>query len=258
MIGAPSYANQELQITQSDLFFYYTYNTDNNTYQVTSAGENVTFKSLHSYMVQYAGNITWNPWTLTPPSSVSRKNTDSKQDNYSLRLALMAGEKMADQTFVQLKAEGATADYDMNMDLTKLLSNGTNIYTLAGEDKIQLAGSVMPTEKANIPVGVKISAAGEYTFRMPDGTDGISAILIDNETGTHTNLLLNNYTINLNAGTYENRFYLAVDPDCVNTSLEDINGAMKAHSETAQKYIINGELIIKTANGIYDAIGKRK
>lgn len=258
MIGAPSYANQDLTLTQSDLFFYYTYNTDDNTYQVTSAGENVTFKSLHSYMVQYAGNITWNPWTLTPPSSVSRKNTDSKQDNYSLRLALMAGEKMADQTFVQLKAEGATADYDMNMDLTKLLSNGTNIYTLAGEDKIQLAGSVMPTEKANIPVGVKISAAGEYTFRMPDGTDGISAILIDNETGTHTNLLLNNYTINLNAGTYENRFYLAVDPDCVNTSLEDINGAMKAHSETAQKYIINGELIIKTANGIYDAIGKRK
>ena len=259
MIGAPSYANKELKITQNDLFFYYTYNTTDNTYQVTSAqGNNVEFKSLHSYMVQYAGTIDWKQSPLAPPSSVVRRNTNSKQDSYSLRLELMKGDKIADQTFVQLKAEGATADYDMNMDLTKLLNSSANIYTLAGEDEIQLAGSVMPTEKANIPVGVAISTAGEYTFSMPDGTDGISAVLVDNETGIHTDLLLSNYTVHLNAGTYENRFYLAVDPNRVNTSLEDINGAMKAHSETAQKYIINGELIIKTANGIYDAIGKRK
>lgn len=260
MIGAPSYANKEQTLTQSDIFFYYTYNTHDNTYTVTSAQNaevEVPFKSLHSYMVQYAGTINWETWTLTPPASVAaRKNADSERDSYSFRLELQqtATNKM-DQTFITMQPEGATEAFDMNKDLTKMLSSGTNIYTLAGEEKIQLAGSVLPTAKTTIPVGVQVNTTGEYTFSMPDGTDGVSVTLVDNQTGVHTNMLLDNYTTTINAGTSESRFFLVIDPQSTSTAVDNING--DTNTDT-QKYLIDNQLIIRTANGIYDAQGRKR
>jgi len=258
MIGAPSYANKTQTLTQSDVFFYYEYITDDNTYRVTSTqNEEVKFKSLHSYMVQYAGTITWQTWTLTPPASVAaRKNADSEKDSYSFRLELQqtATNKM-DQTFITMQPEGATEAFDLNKDLTKMLSSGTNIYTLAGEEKIQLAGSVLPTAKTTIPVGVQVNTTGEYTFSMPDGTDGVSVTLVDNQTGVHTNMLLDNYTTTINAGTSESRFFLVIDPQSTSTAVDNING--DTNTDT-QKYLIDNQLIIRTANGIYDAQGRKR
>ena len=108
-------------------------------------------------------------------------------------------------------------------------------------------------EKAIVPVGVRIATAGEYTFRMPDGTDGIAVTLVDNATGTHTNMLMSEYTVTLNAGTIENRFYLVVDPDRTATSVENIGEEAKG----VEKFLIDGKLFIRTADGIFDAKGQR-
>ena len=257
MIGAPSYADKTQTLTQNDIFFYYTYNTDDNTYTVTSTqGKPVEFKSLHSYMVQYAGIINWNTANKLPNSVAARKNADSEKDSYSFRLELQqtATNKM-DQTFITMQPEGATEAFDLNKDLTKMLSSGTNIYTLAGEEKIQLAGSVLPTAKTTIPVGVQVNTTGEYTFSMPDGTDGVSVTLVDNQTGVHTNMLLDNYTTTINAGTSESRFFLVIDPQSTSTAVDNING--DTNTDT-QKYLIDNQLIIRTANGIYDAQGRKR
>ena len=114
-------------------------------------------------------------------------------------------------------------------------------------------------EKATVPVGVRVDAAGEYTFRMPDGTDGISVTLVDNVTGTHTNMLMSEYTVTLNAGTIENRFYLVVDPDRTATSVENIGEEAKGEEAKDQikKFLIDGKLFIRTADGIFDAKGQR-
>ena len=253
IIGVPSYADTTQTLTQDDMLYYYTYNTANNTYTPTSAqGAKVQFKSMHAYMVQYAGNINWqSTWELQPQQILARR-TAEMPNHYSLRLELQRDGQYADQTFIQLQAEGATTDYDMNQDLTKIINADANIYTLAGEKRIQLAGNVLPSAKTTIPVGIQVAQAGTYTIALPDGTSGISATLVDNQTGTHTNLLLDNYTITLDAGNHENRFYIVLDPERTATAVENIGDAQ---GDNVQKFLIDGQLIIRTSQGVYNAIG---
>lgn len=263
MIGVPSYADKKT-LTPDEPIYYYEYQAKDNTYQVTtttaklrdpdissSEAKSVTFKSMHSYMVQYAGTINWRNWATTPQQLAARRNTHSEQDTYSLRLELQRNGTYADQTFVQLKDE-STTDYDMNIDLTKLMNSGTNIYTLAGEQRIQLAGSVIPVAETTIPVGVKVAAAGEYTLAMPDGTDGITALLIDYETNTTTDLLLSDYTVTLPKGSTENRFALIVKPRKTATRMENIGEGAK----DADKYIIDGALYLQRDGKLYNAQGQ--
>ena len=255
IIGVPSYANKEQTLGQNNLLYFYTYNTANNTYDPTSAqGEKVQFNSMHAYMVQYAGYINWKSWSLTqePQSVVARRQSAEAQENYALRLELQRDGQYADQAFVQLQAEGATADFDMNQDLTKIINAGANIYTLAGDKHIQLAGNVLPIAKTTIPVGIQVTQAGTYTISLPEGTSGISATLVDNLTGTHTNLLLEDYTVTLNTGTTEGRFYIVLDPERSATAVENIGDAQ---GDKAQKFLIDGQLIIRTEQGVYDATG---
>lgn len=256
IIGVPSYADKNLQqeLTAGDVLYYYTYHT-NNTYTPTSAKDaTVQFKSMHAYMVQYAGDINWKSWSRTqePQSVVARRQSAETQEDYALRLELQRDGQYADQAFVQLKAEGATADFDMNQDLTKIINAGANIYTLAGEKRIQVAGNVLPIAKTTIPVGIQVAQAGTYTIALPEGTSGISTTLVDNQTGTHTNLLLEDYTITLDAGSHENRFYIVLDPERTATAVENIGDAQ---GDKAQKFLIDGQLIIRTEQGVYDATG---
>ena len=259
IIGVPSYANKEQTLTQENLLYYYTYNNKENTYSVTSAQgaqiKQIKFKSMHAYMVQYAGYINWQSWTLTPESKsvVARQQSAEAVEKYALRLELQRDGQYADQAFIQLKAEGATADFDLNQDLTKIINAGANIYTLAGEKRVQVAGNVLPIAKTTIPVGIQVAQAGTYTIALPDGTSGISATLVDNLTGTHTNLLLDNYTVTLNTGTTEGRFYIVLDPERTATAVENIDN--EAQSDKAQKFLIDGQLIIRTKQGVYDATG---
>jgi len=169
-------------------------------------------------------------------------------------LEIAQDDVMADQTFVQLQQEGATAEFDMNLDLTKIINSGANIYTLAGEQRIQSAGNALPMGEAVVPVGVQIAAEGEYTFRMPDGTEGMVVELIDYETNTRTNLLLSDYTTTLPAGSFENRFALIVKPDKVATDVEQIGEGVK-NNEAAKKYIIDGKLYLQKGGLLYDAQG---
>jgi hypothetical protein len=111
----------------------------------------------------------------------------------------------------------------------------------------------MPVANTTIPLGVVIAAAGEYTFAMPEGTDGIMVELIDYEANTTTNLLFNDYTVNLPKGTFENRFALSVKPDKTATSLENIFN--EATGDEVKKFIIDGVLYMQKDGVLYDAQG---
>ena len=253
VIGAPSYANKNINIRQDDLFYYYKYNTSDNTYTVqeTTSEE---FKSMHSYMVQYAGNITWKAWEQQPEQIAARRNADYEPQICNLGLQLMQNSQTLDQTFVRMQEDDATAEFDMNLDLTKIINSGANIYSLAGEKKIELAGNVLPVADITIPLGVVIRKTGDYTFSMPAGTDGTVVELIDYEANTRTNLLLSDYIVNIPAGTHTNRFALSVAPSKIATSLESAeNNAAKG----INKYIINGQMVIVRDGANYNAMGQK-
>ena len=262
VIGIPSYANKNQTLKQNDLFYFYTYKTSDNTYSVTTAdprdGEetksnSVAFKSMHSYMVQFAGKINWrNEWQLNA-LGLAAKKTDSEYQTHSLRLELQQNGMQTDKTFIKLQdKDGITDEFDLNIDLTKIINSGANIYTLAGKELIQLAGNVLPVGEAIIPLGIQLDAAGEYTFAMPDGTDGITVELIDYETNTRTNMLLDEYTVNLGKGTFETRFALHVKPDKTATGVENIT--TPSHSDV-RKFIIDGVLYMQKDGALYDAQG---
>ena len=210
-------------------------------------------------MVQYCGTINWTTPAFSVPSAIAARSASSMPSEYNMLLELASSNNTADQTYIKLQEERATVDFDLNLDLTKIMNHGENIYTLTGSQDIKCAGNTLPIQRITVPVGVRVDVAGEYTFRMPDGTDGISAILVDNQTGAHTNMLLDEYTVILEAGTYENRFHLIVDPDRTATSVENVGEEAKGEEAKDQikKFLIDGKLFIRTTDGIFDAKGQR-
>ena len=231
--------------------FYYEYLFATNTYQAEVTTN--TFQTMYGYMVQYTGDLIWSTTTSTPEPIAARRNSDAIPEMVTLRLELAQGEDMEDQTFVQLQQEGATAEFDLNVDMTKIINAGANIYTLTDSLKIQVAGNVLPFEETTVQVGVEIAAEGEYTFRMPDGTENMVVELIDYEANITTNLLLDDYTVNLPAGSNETRFALSLKPEKTATSIESTTAPSDSN---IRKFIIDGKLYLQKDGMLYDAQGK--
>ena len=250
IIGIPCYSDIDNstigKLGLGNLQFLYQYNADN-TYTAQAA---TNFNTMHAYMVQYAGDIYWINLYVDPAQMAARRNAAGK-DQYTLRLALQQEGTDHDHTFIRLQEDKATAEFDMNYDLCKIINRGANIYSMI--NNVEVAANVLPVEERVIPIGLDIHETGNYTFAMPDGTDGITAILIDYETGKETNLLLADYTTELREGTNNGRFALRVRPNHVATAVETIiDGA----NGQIQKYIINGALYILNNGQLYDAQGR--
>ena len=258
MIGVPSYINKGA--TFSDIThalnnvvkYYYQWEGEVDKYTAMEAtNQAYNFQSMYAYMVQYAGDITWKT-VLLPAQIAAKKNSTTNE--HAMRLELQQNNILLDKTFIRLQEEVATSSFDFNYDLCKITNKGANIYSIitAEASPVEVAANVMPIEETIIPLGIKLDAAGEYTFAMPDGTDGIVVELIDYENNTRTNMLLDEYTVNLGKGTFDNRFALHVKPSKVTTSVEDIN----TNTTGVKKYLIDGILYMQKDGVLYDAQGR--
>ena len=258
LIGVPSYANKDQSSSPTNLQYFYDYKYNESTNKmeyVAKSSTNGQFNSMYAYFVQWGGTLNWTTLTgtdNTPRELAAKRNAAYEVQEYNLRLELQQDYKVLDQTFVDMQEDGVTAAFDLNKDMTKIINAGANIYTLAGTEMIQLAGNVLPIANIVIPVGVQVATAGEYTFAMPDGTDGVVVELIDYEANITTNLLLSDYTVNLPAGANETRFALSVKPNKTATSVDNISGAT---GDEAKKYIIDGVLYLQRDGALYDAQG---
>ena len=267
-IGVPSFANYSRDLYETNggtkidwrstsMPYLYEWNWADNTLSVTSSAT-FNFKATWSYLVQYAGeHIYWSSVNATPAPIVARERTAPKNAEFRIELQ-KAGEK-ADQTFVRFtEEENVTTGFDFNYDLSKEFNrNLANIYTLIGTEPA--AGNVLPlTDQTTVvPVGVIAKTDGDYTFSIPDGTEGIGVTLIDNETGIRTSLSAVDYTINLSAGTYDDRFLLEISPiKHVATDIETVNEEGVA-TNGARKIMIDGLLYIVKDGKVFDAQGRQ-
>ena len=266
VIGVPSYVNAigdyqlaDIETQPEEVKYYYRWDGNFNAYTPMEKEGTEDLLSTHAYMVQFAGQINWqNIFNVSgaPQALAAKQSTDSEQE-HRLRLELHQKGNKADHTFVRLQDEdGVTGRFDFNHDLCKVINAGANIYSVitAEESPVEVAANVLPIQETVIPVGVVISAAGEYTFAMPEGTDGIVVELIDYETNTRTNMLLDNYTVNLGKGTFDKRFALHVKPDKTTTSVDNIGN--EATGDKVKKYLIDGILYMQKDGVLYDAQGK--
>ena len=251
LLGVPSYANPDFRTTQGDVPFFYQYWHPTDGYAAVASTE-VDFYAMHAYMVQYAGEIVWSKIVNTAPSGLAAKKNSSTIDKTMLRLELQQAGETVDKTYVQLRDEEGTEGFDLNLDLTKIINKGANIYTVVNGD--QMAGNVVPADEVVIPLGVVITEAGEYTLTLPSNTNGVTVELVDYETGTSTNLLAWDYTVNLRKGTNEGRFALRIQPNKVTTGVDC--GEVEVANGKTQKLIIDGALYLVKDGVIYDAQGK--
>ncbi|MBR5327282.1 MAG: InlB B-repeat-containing protein, partial [Paludibacteraceae bacterium] len=268
VIGVPSYVNAkgdyqlaDIETQPKEVKYYYRWDGDFNAYTAMEKEGTKDFLSTHAYMVQFAGQINWqNIFNVNgvPKELAAKQSTDAEKE-HRLRLELHQKGNKADHTFVRLQDEdGVTIRFDFNHDLCKVINAGANIYSVitAEESPVEVAANVMPIAETIIPVGVKITAAGEYTFRMPEGTDGIVVELIDYENNTRTNMLLDEYTVSFEKGTFDNRFALHVKPSKVATSVDNIGDEATGDKAGLRKFIIDGILYMQKDGVLYDAQGK--
>ena len=236
--------------------FLYTWNMDDNTLTATS-GKGFMYHAMHAYTVQYYGNVTWT--TSVTPTAAPQRNTEYRGE-YEFCLEVQQDDQMIDRTYVRLSDdENVTTGFEFSEDMTKQFnSRKANIFTIAGNTS--LGGNSLPlstTQTTVVPVGVKIKTAGDYTFSIPEGTDGIGVTLVDNETGVRTLLSALDYTVNLTAGTHDQRFVLEISPiQNTPTGIEDPTSDSSLKGR-AQKRIIDGVLYIVKDGKIFDARGTR-
>ena len=265
LIGAPSFANIDQfgnpmpmeQIGNYKVGFLYEYDPNKICYNVNEA-ESIDFMSTYAYMVQFAGTIYWKEknYSGTLPKELQARRVAGEEECYTLLLALSRNGKRLDKTYVRFRDGEATCEFDLNIDLTKIDNAGVSLYTLTDGDSIRVAANVQPVPVAlkQIPVGVSLTQDGEYTFALPDGTEGMSVTLLDTETGIRTNLLFDSYTVTLAKGTYAQRFVLEVNPKQHIITASDNVGT---EDNTIRKYLIDGNLYIRKDNRLYDVQGRQ-
>lgn len=270
VMGVPTYVNTAAQSWENTSWitatvdhktqgpnFLYTWNMDDNTLTPTS-GASFKYHAMHSYMVQYYGNVIWKT-AQGPAAIVARRAYAAAPKNVEFCIEISDSEKMLDRTFLRLsEEEEVSANFAFNEDMTKDMNGRkANIYTLTA-DNVAAAGNTMPLNDQTliVPLNVVTWTADNFTISIPEGTSGIGVTLVDEETGERTNLALGDYSRYLEKGTYSNRFHLEIAPiKQVPTGLEPTSdSSLKGR---AQKRLIDGKLYILRDGKVYDARGNK-
>ena len=239
--------------------FLYTWNMEDNTLTATSAAD-YRYHAMHAYMVQYGGNVQWVTSGTKPAAIVARNTYAEEPKEVEFRLEIQQNEKMVDQTFVIMSNDDQiNANFQFGEDMSKdFNARNANIYTMTA-DNVAAAGNSLPMSENTtiVPVGVSVKKTGDYTFSIPDGTNGIGVTLIDEETGIRTSLSALDYTVELAAGDYTERFWLEISPiKQTPTGIEEPTSDSSLKGR-AQKRIIDGILYIVKDGKLFDARGTR-
>ncbi len=258
VIGVPSYADPGTITSTEGIKFFYAWNRTNNTLGVEKVPEtnprggesSGTFQSMHAYMVQFAGTINWSTKTVTPATAPLFAQTEKEE--YSLRLELQQEGKKVDQAYVDL-TDDATEDFDLNLDITKLMYSTSQIYSFIGNDKV--AANSLPVRDVVVPLCVTAAADGTYTIALPDGTEGLNVTLYDVTAGKETNMSFDGYTVNLDKGEYNNRFLLNISVPRIPTNMRNVDSGEWSKDGKTKKLFINDNIYLINAGRIYNASG---
>lgn len=256
VIGVPAFQNNAPGATPrygEDFNSYYEWDHSTNKYKADVVIPGQTFKTMHAYMVQFAGKITWSDVSVVKQGAPSRELAAQYADAQSYLITLRINDgKDDDQTYIRL-SEKADAEFVLNEDMMKLDNTGfPNIYSFAGNYNVAYNETEMENQTINL--GVNVPKNGNYTFSMPDNFNG-SATLVDVVEGKVTELNVSDYTVTLNKGTYNNRFQLVLTVNSpIVTNVDEINNGWNTDGKT-KKLLINNTIYLINGGHIYNASG---
>ena len=213
-----------------------------------------TFKSTHAYMFQFAGNLTWQTASgITPPAGIVAHRQNVEESPYiEMTLSLIKDNEEADHTYITL-AEGATEDYDLGLDLSKIVNSGAQIYSFAGSHL--MAANVLPPSAEEVPLGIVFPESGAYTLSISGVPAGKVASIYDNTEG---NLLSLDNPVTLyadSAHTSNGRYVLKISKQSgTTTSAEDTrNGGFTLRQADGRLFI--GGIEGRADVAVYDLVG---
>lgn len=247
-IGAPTAGGGD-----ETLNYYYAWNSADNTLAVKATLNNEgspQFKSMHSYMVQYAGRITFHGSAITP-AAISARRLVQNEPNYRVELQLVSEDNNTSRTYVELR-ENACDTFALNEDMYMMRSSRTvDLYSFAGS--YDVAANVLSLANHTVPIGLDVKRAGTYRFKMPSSFNG-TVILLDKTTGERTNLALSDYEVYLESGMNHTRFELILSVSMITTTIESVGEQTDGQ---VRKYLQNGQLFILKEGVVYDARGNK-
>ena len=210
---------------------------------------------------KYNGKITFATTSRKADAPAYRTTTPKapKQKAY----ILLRGEDAVDQMGLII-ADRYTADYEVNADLEKLLSDGNTLRTYMQYNDLNMAYVAINSTLAQqwIPVSVRIPATGEYTYsihRASRVSELTGLYLIDYTTYEVTNLLESDYVFTAAAGTITDRFAINAiyGPRDTPTDLDVVQGGGDIEVDHPIKFLYQDKIYIYYRGVIYDTNGKK-
>jgi hypothetical protein len=138
--------------------------------------------------------------------------------NDVLRLELIK-DNAHDEIVIFFAPNFTSDNYDELTDARKMFainSDHSFLYSIAGNDKLSMNGLGEFNMDKQIPLGIKVNAAGSHQITATDFSNFATSAMIylyDAETGIVQNLRSNpTYTVTLPAGTCEGRFFIQFTP----------------------------------------------
>ncbi len=136
------------------------------------------------------------------------KNAASDKDRFWLTLTSPSNNV---NTVLIGYVPNATNEFELGYDAPLLAIGSDSFYTILGDEKLGIQGKSYPLTKEDVvALGTKHFESGKYTISLGN-KEGIFATgqniyLKDKETKITTNLSEGDYTFNVNAGEFSNRF----------------------------------------------------
>lgn len=249
-IGIPGFSSPS---SVTGLPFLYEWDPADNSLSVVSS-EDFSFAPTHAYLVQNGNAFTWLNLS-TPLAAPAAVSTVTTAPSTLFRLDLDFNSRLEDRTYILLSEEdGNTELFDPGLDLSKELNTGrANLYTITGNE--HLAANCLPDDLHTrvLPVGIITREDGLYRLSMPQAPQQRTAILIDKSTGTRTLMLPDAaYSVTLQSGTYNDRFYLEIPPE----SMLPTEIRTNDNPPETTKLLHNGNLYIRQNDHIYNILGQ--
>lgn len=232
--------------------YLYKWDYSTNNYSI-NLGTDFNFLPMHSYLVQFAGNVTFSGSHI--PASVAARQRKEKT-NYNIDLQVLNTEdELVNRTYVELR-ENACDTFLLNEDLYLVTnSQPVNVFSFAGNYTV--GANVLSVNNHIVPLGLIVRQNGTYTFSMPSNFSG-TVTLIDTYAQTRTNLALDDYELYLERGTINDRFFLEININNAPTAIDGVtDGSGSLNDGKAHKFIMNDQMYILRDGVVYDAQGRK-
>jgi hypothetical protein len=170
-------------------------------------------------------------------ATLLRSSKMSEKDVFSLKLT---GSDISDETYIVL-GDNYKDDYLISEDAVKLSSSKLGVWSVTDNSTSLFVNALARAGEKEIPLGVSVPERGAYSFDFSaiDRNNSIeSAVLLDKENGTKTDLLTQSYSFETDETVKaSDRFVLYINQTL--TSIDQLN------TNRVYAYANNGVLTVK-------------